>query len=78
MLTPDEIREMNEAYRQDFNRHDADAFRRYYADRINWTGPGPADPVTDGDEIPDRYRALFRSFPDVHIEFLNDFFRGLL
>ncbi len=77
MLSPDEIRDFNEAYRQDFNRHDADALRGYYADRINWTGPGSADPVTDGDEIPDRYRALFRSFPDVHLEeFLHDFSEG--
>ena len=76
MLSADEIRDLNEAYRKDFNRHDAAALRRYYADRINWTSPGSAEPVTDGEEIPDRYSSLFRSFPDVHLEFLHDFSEG--
>ena len=78
MLSPDEIRDLNEAYRRDFNRHDAAALRQYYADGINWTNPGTPEPVTDGDDIPARYESLFRSFPDIHLEFLHDFSEGNL
>ena len=79
MPTPDEIRQMNESYRQDFNRHDSAALRGYYADRIEWTSAGSDEPVTCGDDIPASYEALFRSYPDVRLdEFLHDFSEGNL
>ena len=79
MSTPDEIRQMNESYRRDFNRHDSAALRGYYADEIEWTSAGAAEPVTRGDDIPAAYESLFRSYPDVTIdEFEHDFSEGNL
>ena len=78
MLSADEIREMNEAYRQDFNRHDAEALRGYYADTVDWTDVGASEPITDPARIPIRVAAFFASFPDVHLEFEDDFSEGLL
>lgn len=76
MLSPDEIREMNEAYRQDFNRHDAPAIRSYYADRVNWTDSGAAEPITDADDIARRLATVFAGFPDMQLEFVDDFSEG--
>jgi steroid delta-isomerase-like uncharacterized protein len=77
MLTPDQVREMNEAYRRDFNRHDAGALKSYYADRVNWTSSGNPEPVTDPARIPDHVEPVFTAFPDMHLEFVDDFSEGL-
>ena len=76
MLSPDQIREMNEAYRRDYNRHDAGALRKYYADRVNWTNPSVPQPITDADQIPKQVASIFAAFPDLRIEFLDDFSEG--
>ena len=76
MLSPEEIRDLNESYRQDFNRHDANSLRQYYADHVNWTNPGSLQPISDADEIPQQYAPLFVSFPDIKLQFVDDFSEG--
>ena len=76
MLSPDQIRDLNEAYRQDFNRHDADALKGYYAKQVNWTSSGNPEQVTDPAQIPGHVAPVFTAFPDMHLEFVDDFSEG--
>ena len=76
MLSPDEIRAINENYRQDFNRHDADALQNYYAESILWTNSSVEGEVTDPKEVSKQYEDFFITFPDVYLEFLDDFSEG--
>lgn len=73
MLSPDDIRIINENYRQDFNRHDADALQNYYAESVVWTNSNVEGEVTDSKEVAKQYAAFFEAFPDVYCEFLDDF-----
>ena len=73
MLSPDEIRAINENYRQDFNRHDADALQNYYAESILWTNSSVEGEVTDPKEVSKQYKDFFITFPDVYLKFLDDF-----
>lgn len=73
MLSPDEIRTINENYRQDFNRHDAEALQNYYAESILWTNSSVEGEVTDPKEVSKQYEEFFITFPDVYLEFLDDF-----
>ena len=59
MLSPDEIRAINENYRQDFNRHDADALQNYYAESILWTNSSVEGEVTDPKEVSKQYEYFF-------------------
>ncbi len=77
MLSPDQIRELNEAYARDFNGHDAQAIRQYYADEVNFTSAGNPEPITDPDLIPGNIAPMFVAFPDLQVEFLDDFSEGL-
>ena len=77
MLSPDQIRELNEAYARDFNSHDADAIRRYYAELVNFTSSGNPEPITDPNLIPGNIAPMFVAFPDLQVTFLDDFSEGL-
>ena len=77
MLSPDQIRELNEAYARDFNAHDAAAIRSYYADVVNFTSSGNPDTITDPELIPGNIAPMFVAFPDLVVEFLDDFSEGL-